>query len=406
MTKIRVLILLTTIAIVGGLSYLFSLYARGYRLDSKNLKITPSGLLIVKSNPEGAQVLVNQEPKGFTNLNLTLSPETYDITVKKEGYTPWNKRLTIKKEEVTEVDAHLFKIAPSLSAITFNSCLNPASSSDSTKIAFIVPATTQNIKEGKEGLWVLDNINLPLGFSRDPRRITNGDLKDSKWIWSPNGREILFVTPKGKFLLDTSTFTPQDKRTNIAAKAETIIEEWQKEEQKILASKIKALPDKISEIIANYAEDVSFSPDETKILYKAKVDTTIPNEIIKPVPGASTQKQERDIKKDKIYVYDIKEDRNFLITDNSANLQIGQYVPKDNKVNQKILWFPTSRHLIWAKEGKIIIMDYDGTNLQEVYSGSYFAPYAFPTLTNDRILILTNLGADSQEANLYSLSLK
>ena len=406
MTKIRVLILLTTIAIVGGLSYLFSLYARGYRLDSKNLKITPSGLLIVKSNPEGAQVLVNQEPKGFTNLNLTLSPETYDITVKKEGYTTWNKRLTIKKEEVTEVDAHLFKIAPSLSAITFNSCLNPASSPDSTKIAFIVPATTQNIKEEKEGLWVLDNINLPLGFSRDPRRITDGDLKDSNWIWSPNGREILLVTPKGKFLLDTATFTPQDKRTNIAAKADTTIEEWQKEEQKILDSKIKALPDKISEIMANYAEDVSFSPDETKILYKAKVDTTIPNEIIKPVPGASTQKQERDIKKDKIYVYDIKEDRNFLITDNSTNLQIGQYAPKDNKVDQKILWFPTSRHLIWAKEGKIIIMDYDGTNLQEVYSGSYFAPYAFPTLTNDRILILTNLGADSQEANLYSLSLK
>jgi len=406
MTKIRVLILLTTIAIVGGLSYLFSLYARGYRLDSKNLKITPSGLLIVKSNPEGAQVLVNQEPKGFTNLNLTLSPETYDITVKKEGYTTWNKRLTIKKEEVTEVDAHLFKIAPSLSAITFNSCLNPTSSLDSTKVAFIVPATTQNIKEEKEGLWVLDNINLPLGFSRDPRRITDGDLKDSNWIWSPNGREILLVTPKGKFLLDTATFTPQDKRTNIAAKADTTIEEWQKEEQKILDSKIKALPDKISEIIANYAEDVSFSPDETKILYKAKVDTTIPNEIIKPVPGASTQKQERDIKKDKIYVYDIKEDRNFLITDNSANLQIGQYAPKDNKVDQKILWFPTSRHLIWAKEGKIIIMDYDGTNLQEVYSGSYFAPYAFPTLTNDRILILTNLGADSQEANLYSLSLK
>ena len=406
MTKIRVLILLTTIAIVGGLSYLFSLYARGYRLDSKNLKITPSGLLIVKSNPEGAQVLVNQEPKGFTNLNLTLSPETYDITVKKEGYTTWNKRLTIKKEEVTEVDAHLFKIAPSLSAITFNSCLNPTSSLDSTKVAFIVPATTQNIKEEKEGLWVLDNINLPLGFSRDPRRITDGDLKDSNWIWSPNGREILLVTPKGKFLLDTSTFTPQDKRTNIAAKADTIIEEWQKEEQRILDSKIKALPDKISEIMANYAEDVSFSPDETKILYKAKVDTTIPNEIIKPVPGASTQKQERDIKKDKIYVYDIKEDRNFLITDDSANLQIGQYAPKDNKVDQKILWFPTSRHLIWAKEGKIIIMDYDGTNLQEVYSGSYFAPYAFPTLTNDRILILTNLGADSQEANLYSLSLK
>lgn len=406
MTKIRILILIITIIVVGSLSYLISLYARGYRLDSKKLKLTPSGLLIVKSNPEGAQVLINQEAKGFTNINLTLAPETYDITVKKEGYTSWNKRITIKKEEVTEVDAHLFKIAPSLSAVTFNSCLNPIASDDSTKIAFVVPATAQNIAEEKEGLWVLDNTNLPLGFSRDPKRITDGDLKDSIWFWSPNGREILLNTPKGKFLLDTASFTPQDKRINILTKTDSLIEEWQKERQKILDSKIKSLPEKISDIIANYTEEITFSPDETKILYKAKVDMAIPDEVIKPIPGASTQKQERYIKKDKIYVYDIKEDRNFLILEDSNNLQIGQYTPKDNKVNQKITWFATSKHLIWAKEGKIIIMDYDGTNKQEVYSGSYFAPYAFPTLSIDRILILTNLGSDSQEANLYSLGLK
>lgn len=406
MTKIRLLILATTIIIVGSLSYLVSLYARGYRLNSKNLKLTPSGLLIVKSNPEAAQILINQDAKGFTNTSFSLPPETYDLTVKKEGYTSWNKRITIKKEEVTEVDAHLFKIAPSLSAVTFNSCLNPTLSDDSTKIAFIVPATIENLADKKEGLWILDNTNLPLGFSRDPRRITDGDLKESKIIWSPNGREILLITPKGKFLLDTSSFTPENKRINISNKAESLLEDWQDEREKVKSSKIKSLPEKIAEIIKNYAEDISFSPDETRVLYKAKSDVNIPNEIIKPIPGSSTQKQERDIKKGRIYVYDIKEDRNFLIADKYKNLQIDQYTKEDNKVSQKITWFATSRHLIWAKEGKIIIMDYDGTNLQEVYSGSYIAPHAFPTLSTDRILILTNLGSDSQEANLYSLSLK
>jgi hypothetical protein len=51
-------------------------------------------------------------------------------------------------------------------------------------------------------------------------------------------------------------------------------------------------------------------------------------------------------------------------------------------------------------------MDYDGTNRQEVYSGSYIAPHAFPTVNKERLLILTNLGADSVLPNLYSLSLK
>ena len=51
-------------------------------------------------------------------------------------------------------------------------------------------------------------------------------------------------------------------------------------------------------------------------------------------------------------------------------------------------------------------MDYDGTNRQEVYAGSYVAPHAYPALTTDRIIILTNLGANTSPPNLYSLSLK
>ena len=406
MTKIRVLILFITMTIVGLGSYLVYLYAKGYRIDGKSLKVKPSGLLIIKSNPEGAQILINQEQKGITNANLSLEPRDYDITVKKEGYTTWQKRITIKKEEVTDIDAHLFRIAPSLSAITLNTVLNPSASPDGTRIAFVIPATKENIEEDKEGLWILDNINLPLGFSRDPRRITDGDLREATWIWSPNGREILLIVGKSKFILDTGGFTPQAKRINITSKSEEITNEWDKEQRKILTSKIKSLPEKLAPIIRDCATNISFSPDETKILYTAKIDCKIPDEIIKPVPGASTQKQERDIKKNKTYVYDIKDDRNFLITEETENLQIGNIWKEEKKPKQKIIWFSTSRHLIWAKEGRVIIMDYDGTNQQEAYTGSYIAPFAFPSLATDRIIILTNLGADSQEANLYYVNLK
>ncbi len=406
MTKIRILILIATIMIVGLGSYLLFLYARGYRIDGKDLTVKPSGLLIVKSNPEGAQVLINQEVKGATNINLSLPPESYDITIKKEGYSTWQKRITIKKEEVTEIEAQLFKLAPSLSAITLNTAINPNTSPDGTRIAFVVPATKENIEEEKEGLWILDNINLPLGFSRDPRRITDGDLKEASWVWSPNGREILLTLGKSKFLLDTNIFTPQTKRVNVAAKADEIISEWQKEKEKILASKIKSLPEKLAPIIKDYATNITFSPDETKILYTAKSDYNLPDEIIKPIPGASTQKQERGIKKYNTYVYDIKEDRNFLISEKNEDLQVGNLWENKTPPKEKIVWFPTSINLMWAKEGKVIVMDYDGKNRQEVYSGSYFAPFAFPSLTNDRIIILTNLGSDSQDANLYHVNIK
>ena len=66
----------------------------------------------------------------------------------------------------------------------------------------------------------------------------------------------------------------------------------------------------------------------------------------------------------------------------------------------------TSKELLLAQLGQIIIMDYDGTNRQMVYSGSYFAPSAFPFTNATRLLILTNLGAPTGNANLYTLTVK
>jgi hypothetical protein len=410
MTKTRVVIFFTTIIVVFGLGYLLSLYARGYKLNTQTLRFSPSGLLVIKSNPEAAQLYINGEFKTATNTSISLAPGTYDVSVKKDGYSSWSKRLTIEKEVVTEADAHLFKTAPSLSPVTISSCVNPLSSDDSTKIAYSSPATRDNLSQDKEGLWVIENINLPLGFSRDPKRLTNGDLSAASWYWSPDGRQILLTTKNGNFLLDATSYTAQDKRVNITSKVDATISQWNDQRQKNLNSKLKGLPEKLTDILLSSATNITFSPDETKILYTATSDANLPDEIIKPVPGSSSQKQERNIKKGQNYVYDIKEDRNFLVP-GSESTQVGYWPANPLKTNsnpaqEKLIWFPTSRHLVYAKQGKIIILDYDGTNQQEVYSGSYVSPNVFTTLSTDRLLILTNLGADSSEANLYLLTLK
>ncbi len=83
MTKYRGLILISTIVIVGLLGYFLSLYARGYRFNTKEYKYTPTGLLVIKSNPDGAQVNIDGELKAATNANLSLAPDTYDIEINK-----------------------------------------------------------------------------------------------------------------------------------------------------------------------------------------------------------------------------------------------------------------------------------------------------------------------------------
>jgi len=408
MTKTRIIIFFTTTLIVLTLGYFASLYARGYKFNPKDKKITATGLLVIKSSPEAAQIFIDNELRDATNTTISLAPGTYDISVKKEGYHSWNKRLTIEKEIVTEINADLFKTAPSLSAITLSPVVNPLPSDDFTKIAYSVPATIENVNKDKEGLWIIETVNLPLGFAKNPKRITDGDLSNSTWQWSPDGREILLRTKTGAFQLNTGVFTAQKDRINTSSNLDETIEKWEDEKEKRFKAQLRGLPDALVDILANKTEKVIFSPDETKILYLAISDSTLPDKLIKPVPGASTQKEERDIKKYNTYVYDIKEDRNFFISKVDENTDECKYNTPALLLSCKsaLSWFPTSQQLVLADEGKIIIMDYDSTNKQEVYSGTYTAPNAFPVVSKDRLMILTNLGANSALPNLYSIRLK
>lgn len=403
MTRTRIFVFLSTVFIVLSIGLVLSLYARGYRFDFDKTRFTPNGLLVIKSDPDGAQVLVNGELKTATNATVPLPPATYDISVQKEGYITWSKRLKIDKEIVTESTAHLFKSAPSLSSITFSSSINPTPSRDFSKIAYGVPLDLTNSHEDKSGLWVMEMINLPLGFSREPQRITDGDLRNADWEWSPDGRQILITEQTGVFLLNSGDFTPQNRLINVASRKEEILEEWEGESAKKLESQLARLPDELESILERKASAILFSPDEDMVLYIASGSATIPDELIKPLPGSSTQKQERNMENGNTYVYDIKEDRNFLIDSEDQLIIEGGFI---SLAERRLSWLPTSRHLILAEKEKVIIMDYDGTNRQTVYAGSYVAPNAFPTLSTDRLIILTNLGANSSPPNLYSLSIK
>lgn len=388
MTKLRVIISLITIIIVGTIGYFVALYARGYRFDLKTLKISPNGILVLKSDPDGAQVFIDGDLRTATSATLSLSPGTYDISIKKDGYLSWSKRLTIEKEVVTQATANLFKIAPSFTPVTFSGAVLPMESENSSRLAYLVMPDNSN--GDKAGLWVLDTFSLPIGFSQGPRRITDGDLTGSSFIFSPDASQILLIMKNSAFLLDTGAFTQQNQRVNVIGRKDQILAGWETERKTKMQSLIRNLPSGFADILQRKAKNIEFSPDGTMVLYTASGSGELSENLITPLPGSSTQKQERIIKDGQTYIYDIKEDRNFAVSNQDSTIR----------------WFPTSRQVIQAEEGKITIMDYDGTNKQVVYSGSYVAPNAFPYIGIGNLLILTNLGSDSSTSNLYSLTIK
>jgi len=390
MTKIRIFVFLLTILIVGAAGVFISFYARGYRFDLTAWKFQPNGILVVQSEPTGASVYINNDLRGATNANISLPPGTYDVEVKKDGYFPWYKRLTIQKEIVTQALVSLFKNAPSLSPVTFSGATNPIASSDGTKIAFsVLPGT--GVGNDKVGLWVMDTFTLPLGFSNDPKRVTDGDLTGASYQFSPDNRQLLLSMSNSVFVLDTGSFIGQSQRVNISATKDLTVGGWKKEVDLKNASLLRDLPPVLADILSRKSISFTFSPDDNLIAYTASASGNLPDNLISPLPGSSTQRQERQIQPGHTYVYDVKEDRNFLISDQQS---------------PTLRWMPSSRHLLLAREGQVVVMDYDGTNRQIVYSGSYVFPFAFPFTNATKLLILTNLGGDSSAPNLYTLTVK
>ncbi len=395
MAKIRVFAFLSTLIIVGLIGIFASYYARGYRLNIEtlltkgSLQFAPNGILVIKSEPDGASVFINGDLKTATNATISLSPGTYDVEIKKDGFFTWSKRMVIEKEIVTNANVSLFKNIPSLSPTTFFGAQNPVVSKDGTKIAFLVlPKADEN--KDKAGLWTLDTFNFPLGFTNEPKRITDGDLTNATYTFSPDNRQIMLSISNSIFILDSGSFTPQTERINVSARKDEILKEWAAIKKTKEISLTRNLPVDLNDILTRRSSDFIFSPDENMIMYTASSSGTLPENLIKQLPGASTQTQERNVQPGRTYVYDIKEDRNFAIGEQTQTLR----------------WMPSSRHLLLAQEGQVVIMDYDGTNKQVVYSGSYFAPFAFPFTNATKLLILTNLGGASATPNLYTLTVK
>lgn len=418
MTRLRLIIFLITTAFVLGVGYLFSLLARGYRLDPTNLRVRPTGLLVLTSEPNGAEIWINGKLESASNATITLPPDTYDVELKKDAYIPWKKRLTVKKEEVTKYDTLLFPIAPSLSGVTFTGVANPTLSPDGTKLAYAIPRKSEGpepvVERSRKGLWILELTDLPIGFSREPRQITDMNPDGAVWTWSPDSRELLVSAPTGNFVIPTGSTTNQGNLINVPTKQlEKVLLEWELEHTKKVSSVIDKLPVDLRDLLTRKSKSFALSPDEKKVMYTASSSAQLKENLVTPIPGSSTQEQKRGVEAGKTYVYDLKEDRNFLVYDGIATLGYKPPVLSPTTKLAELIalksprayWFPTSNHVVIAEDSRVTISDYDGTNAQVVWSGSYVAPYALPMPGANRLLILTSLGGASAP-NLYTLGLK
>ncbi len=376
-----------TVCIIFIVSGLIIAYGRGYRFDSKQKAIGSTGLISVTSDPTGATITIDNKKVGATNTTVTIKPGLYTLSISKEGYQSWEKKVRVQGEVVVSTHAVLFPANPSLSAISTNGVTNPILSPDGSKLAFII---SQN--EDKNGIWVLDLIDKPLGLNRDAKQLLKAtalDTTNALLTWSPDSKQLLMDIVSASYLLETDKLNDYAKPLY---EKQTTMTDWKLQQQTKEKEKLLTLSPDFTTIATTSMKIVSFAPDENKILYEATAAATIPTIISPPLIGTNATEDKRTITPNTLYIYDIKEDKNYFI---------------GNSKDLVLQWLPTSRQLITASNNKIDVLDFDGTNRKTIYAGPFWDSFVAPWTNASKLVILTNLNPSASTLpNLYAVNIK
>lgn len=373
-----------TLIIIGGISTILYLYTSGYRLNKDNkgvIDINKTGMISIKSLPDGASVYLDGTLRTATNDTISgVKPGEHQLKIVKKGFVDWNKNLEVFEQLVTDITAVLVSQSPRLEPLTNSGAKYPSISPTLSKLAYF------SFDSEKPGIWIVPLSGGGIGLFRSNPTIAIQDTIYTKYslgeqiIWSPDEKNLLIKTPGNVYhLVNMDTNTAQT-----VAKADTIIKQW----AEAVATKRTVFIN--SQNVTQEIKDIAlssnavWSPDEKKFLFTKRVGGELEYWVYNlenPIPVG--EKVESLVFK----------------TDTSAT-------------QPKISWYSDSFHLILVEgdiakdqKGSVSTIRIDGSNKTEIYNNTLYSDFVFSAPGGDKLIILTSFKSGDQ-TDLYTVSIR
>ena len=206
--KSRYILLLIGFLVFITLAPIIVFYVKGQLFDFSTGSVINTGLLALRTDPTDVNIILDDQLKRKTSGDINfLLPKEYQISLKKDGYHDWNKRLTINSGLVTwanPTNSKIFLLKNSSASQDLAENVLDFYSKDS----FLLYTTPQNVvvaSLGEKG----QSFALPKPVNKI---LPGGD--DKNFILTDNQSTFLYLSSvTGKFLdlsnLLTSTSTIQ-----------------------------------------------------------------------------------------------------------------------------------------------------------------------------------------------------
>lgn len=371
----RFLFTILTLLIIGLAAGVAIFFAKGYTFSPKEGRVVGTGIISVKSVPDAASVYIDGHLTTATDATISsLVPKEYTVKLVKEGFIPWEKKVKVNEGLVSDLKVTLFPAIPTIYPLTFNGVKNPVLSPDGGKLAFVVSGGK------KPGVWVWTFVdNRPIAFARggQPHQIAaNGGINYSSATlrWSSDSKQVLATVGLNNYLLNDEELNvePRDITPTLTKTTKTWDDELKQRDQVRLLN----VKDLAKSQEASSAGIVRWSPDETKLLYRKDPLTVKEKDPRSTLTGFK--------------VYDSDTNQTYDLPD--ARTQT---------------WLPDSRHLILVEEGKISIVEFDGTNKAVIFAGNFDDNFAVAWPDSSRLVVISSFPTPTaSEPNLYGINLK
>lgn len=389
----RVPLFLTTALLLLTATFFVFLWAQGYTLDRQSGRLEKTGMILAKSQPDGAKIFVDEKLTSATNATIAnLKPGRHQIRLEKEGFIEWRKEIVIQTDLVTEINATLIPLTTKLLPLSTRGAHHPALAHDGQRLAFLSP------QNSTPGLWLLNldersllNLTRPIPKLGIADTAGTGYSRGLNIDWSPDDSEILLTMNKQGYYLINTTQLPITEATATASATPTQ-NVWKETEDKnrLALTEKEKLPENLKEALL--VPTTLFSPNGQRFLYQK-------------ITGSKKEYR----------VYDLSDP---LPVGGQKNYLALTVAAQDDL---RVSWYSDSRHLLLftcqkradesnvnpnqCLEGIVEIVEMDGNNHTQVYRGIVADDKVFPSPDGSELIILTSFNPEA-EPNLYAISLR
>ncbi len=374
--KNRLLIYISTVLTLAAVTIIVIFIARGYVVSFEEKGIKKTGMILAQSTPSEARVFLDGKLIETTNAVLdTVPPGIHQLKLEKEGFSAWEKEIEVYSGLITEINALLVPTSPRLTPLTNSGIVLAATSPSGEKIAYT------SRKSDPAGLWVLNLTGQSfLDVVQENPYLVAKDTGVRKFslaeeiIWEPEEKELLVtLNPRGHVVIPLRN----GRELEATNSAQPTITAWQAvtSEQKEKWARRIDLKNGFEELAI--AEGTIWSPNKKRFLYKKEIGDYFEWHVYNGIKPLGVGKRR-------------------------------EYIPLKTKKdeNASLVWHSSSNHLILQKENSISVLNIDGTNKKEVYSGELQSSFKVcPTPDGANIVILTSFQQNGSP-NLYTIGLR